>query len=109
MILPTKRRVAVEKLAADGYRHVQVLAGGFRRLESKKAARVERGAPIQLPSGRFEIDQAASVVEWMGSNLFNHHLGTVRLGFRQRSHKKRTTSRWPLEHRHDHPAMHGHS
>jgi polyisoprenoid-binding protein YceI/rhodanese-related sulfurtransferase len=71
--------VAVEKLAAAGYRHVQVLAGGLEGWKAK-GGEIERGAPIQLPSGRFEIDQAASVVEWMGSNLFNHHLGTVRLG-----------------------------
>jgi polyisoprenoid-binding protein YceI/rhodanese-related sulfurtransferase len=71
--------VAVEKLAAAGYRHVQVLAGGLEGWKAK-GGKVEGGAPIQLPSGRFEIDQAASVVEWMGSNRFNHHLGTVRLG-----------------------------
>jgi polyisoprenoid-binding protein YceI len=71
--------LAVEKLAAAGYLHVQISAGGLEGWKAK-GGKVERGAPIQLPSGRFEIDQAASVVEWMGRNLFNHHLGTVRLG-----------------------------
>jgi polyisoprenoid-binding protein YceI len=72
-------KVAVERLAAAGYRHVQILPGGLEGWKAK-GSKVERGAPIQLPSGRFEIDQAASIVEWMGSNLFNHHLGTVKLG-----------------------------
>src|SRR5258708_13870111 len=72
-------KVAVEKLAAAGYRHIQILPGGLEGWKAK-GGKAERGAPIQLPSGRFEIDQAASIVEWMGSNLFNHHLGTVKLG-----------------------------
>ncbi|HEX4200102.1 MAG TPA: YceI family protein [Chthoniobacterales bacterium] len=70
---------AVEKLAAAGYRQVQVLPGGLEGWKAK-GGKVEPGARIPLPEGRFEIDQAASVVEWMGRNLFNHHLGTVRLG-----------------------------
>ena len=72
-------RVAVEKLAAAGYRRVQVLPGGLEGWKAK-GGEVGRGAPIKLPSGRFEIDQAASVVEWMGTNLFNHHEGLVKLG-----------------------------
>jgi polyisoprenoid-binding protein YceI/rhodanese-related sulfurtransferase len=72
-------KVAVEKLATAGYRRVQVLAGGLEGWKAK-GGQIERGTPIQLPSGRFEIDQDASIVEWMGRNLFNHHSGTVELG-----------------------------
>ncbi len=102
-------KVAVEKLAAAGYRHIQILPGGLEGWKAK-GGKVERGAPIQLPSGRFEIDQAASIVEWMGSNLFNHHLGTVKLGSGSVLIKDgQSIGRWPLEHRHDQPPVHGHS
>jgi polyisoprenoid-binding protein YceI/rhodanese-related sulfurtransferase len=72
-------QVAVEKLAAAGYRNVQVLADG---LEGWKLSggEIERGVEVDLISGRYEVDTTMSVVEWMGRNLFNHHLGTVRLG-----------------------------
>jgi polyisoprenoid-binding protein YceI len=72
-------RVALTKLAAAGYTRVQALPGG---LEAWKASGgdIERGAATELPSGRFEVDQMASVVEWMGRNLFNRHLGTAELG-----------------------------
>jgi polyisoprenoid-binding protein YceI len=33
-----------------------------------------------LPSGQFEVEQSASLVEWTGRNLFNRHAGTVQLG-----------------------------
>ena len=72
-------KVAAEKLAAAGYRNVQVLPGGLEGWKAK-GSEVERRAPVQLPSGRFEIDRLASVVEWTGSNLFNYHLGKVELG-----------------------------
>jgi polyisoprenoid-binding protein YceI/rhodanese-related sulfurtransferase len=72
-------RVALTKLAAAGYTRVQALPGG---LEAWKASGgdIERGAATELPSGRFEVDQMASLVEWMGRNLFNRHLGTAELG-----------------------------
>jgi polyisoprenoid-binding protein YceI/rhodanese-related sulfurtransferase len=72
-------RVALTKLAAAGYTRVQALPGG---LEAWKASGgdIERGAATELPSGRFEVDQMASLVEWMGRNLFSRHLGTVELG-----------------------------
>src|ERR1700740_1636773 len=73
--------VAVKKLEAAGYRRVQVLPGG---LEGWKASGepIEQGAGAgsELVTGRYEIDQTASVVEWMGRNLFNRHAGTVQLG-----------------------------
>ena len=72
-------KVAVEKLATAGYRHVQVLPGGLEGWKTK-GGQVEPGTSIQLPSGRFEIDQVASVIEWKGRNLFNYHFGTVELG-----------------------------
>lgn len=72
-------RVALRKLADAGYRRVQAIPGG---LEGWKASggNIERGATTELPSGRFEVDQIASLVEWMGRNLFSRHLGTVELG-----------------------------
>ena len=72
-------KVAVEKLAAAGYRHVQVLAGG---LEGWKLSggEIERGVAVAPASGRYEVDTTMSMVEWMGRNLFNRHLGTVELG-----------------------------
>lgn len=70
--------VAVKKLAAAGYRHVQVLADG---LEGWKLSggEIERGVAVEAISGRYEVDTTMSVVEWMGRNLFNRHLGTVEL------------------------------
>jgi rhodanese-related sulfurtransferase len=71
--------VALTRLAAAGYGRVQALPGG---LEGWKAGggEIERGETIELPSGRFVVDQTASLGEWMGRNLYNRHLGTVRLG-----------------------------
>jgi rhodanese-related sulfurtransferase len=71
--------VALTRLAAAGYGRVQALPGG---LEGWKAGggKIERGAVIELPSGRSEVDQNASLAEWMGRNLYNRHRGTVRLG-----------------------------
>jgi polyisoprenoid-binding protein YceI len=73
--------VAVKKLEAAGYRSVQVLPGGLEGWKASGEA-IERGADANRESvtGRYEIDQAASVVEWMGRNLFNRHIGTVQLG-----------------------------
>jgi polyisoprenoid-binding protein YceI len=70
--------VAVKKLAAAGYRQVQVLPGG---LEAWKLSggEIERGVAVDPASGRYEVDTTMSVVEWMGRNLFNRHLGTVEL------------------------------
>ncbi|MFY9984363.1 MAG: YceI family protein [Chthoniobacterales bacterium] len=72
-------RVALTKLADAGYSRVQALPGG---LEGWKASGgdIVRGVATALPSGRFEVDQIASLVEWMGRNLFNRHLGTAELG-----------------------------
>jgi polyisoprenoid-binding protein YceI/rhodanese-related sulfurtransferase len=71
--------VALTKLGAAGYTRVQILPGG---LEGWKAGggKIEQSAAVELPSGRFEVDQTASLGEWMGRNLYNRHLGTVRLG-----------------------------
>lgn len=43
---------------------------------------IEQGtnAVSESVTARYEIDQAASVGEWMGRNLFNRHAGTVQLG-----------------------------
>jgi polyisoprenoid-binding protein YceI len=73
--------VAVKKLEAAGYRRVQVLPGGLEGWKARGEA-VEKGANTvsELVTARYEIDQAASVTEWMGRNLFNRHVGSVQLG-----------------------------
>ena len=73
--------VAVEKLHAAGYRRVQVLPGGLEGWKARGAA-IEKGANTvsELVTARYEIDQAASLAEWMGRNHFNRHVGTVQLG-----------------------------
>jgi polyisoprenoid-binding protein YceI len=72
-------RLALTKLGAAGYARVTALSGG---LEAWKfgGGKIEQSAAPELPSGQFEVDQSASLVEWMGRNLFNRHTGTVRLG-----------------------------
>jgi polyisoprenoid-binding protein YceI len=72
--------VAVKKLKAAGYR-VQVLPGGLEGSKTRGGV-MEKGADTVSESvtARYEIDQAASVAEWMGRNLFNRHAGTVQLG-----------------------------
>ncbi|MBV8279726.1 MAG: YceI family protein [Verrucomicrobia bacterium] len=71
--------VALTKLGAAGYVRVAALPGG---LEGWKASggKIEQRAAPELPSGQFEVDQEASLVEWTGRNLFNRHAGTVKLG-----------------------------
>jgi len=72
-------RVAVTRLGAAGYARVTALPGG---LEGWKASGgpIEQSAAPELPSGQFEVDQNASLIEWMGRNLFNRHRGTAQLG-----------------------------
>ena len=76
---PLEARVALTKLGTAGYARVTALPGG---LEGWKASggKIEQSAAPELPSGRFEVDQNASLVEWMGRNLFNRHTGTVQIG-----------------------------
>jgi rhodanese-related sulfurtransferase len=73
--------VAVKKLEAAGYRRVQVLPGGLEGWKARGEA-IDKGADTvsQSVTARYEVDQAASVAEWMGKNLFNRHAGTVQLG-----------------------------
>jgi polyisoprenoid-binding protein YceI len=73
--------VAMKKLEAAGYRRIQVLPGGLEGWKATGEA-IEQGADAVSESvtGRYEIDQAASLAEWMGNNLFNRHAGTVQLG-----------------------------
>lgn len=71
--------LAVEKLKAAGYGQIQVLSGGLEGWKLN-GGEIERGAAVEPVSGRYEIDTITSVVEWMGRNLFNRHVGTVELG-----------------------------
>jgi len=73
--------VAVKKLEAAGYQRVQVLPGGLEGWKAGgKAIAQAADTASESVSGRYEIDQALSVAEWMGRNLFNRHVGTVQLG-----------------------------
>jgi polyisoprenoid-binding protein YceI len=73
--------VAVKKLEAVGYRAVRVLAGGLEGWKARGEAIEKSAGPVSEPgTARYEIDQAASMVEWTGGNLFNRHTGTVQLG-----------------------------
>ncbi|MBV9276050.1 MAG: YceI family protein [Verrucomicrobia bacterium] len=73
--------LALKKLKAAGYQNVKVLAGGLEGWKASGKA-IEKGAATvsQSVAGRYEVDQAASVAEWVGRNLFNRHAGTVQLG-----------------------------
>lgn len=68
--------VALTKLGAAGYAQVTALPGG---LEGWKAGggKIEQSAAPELPSGQFEVDQKASLVEWMGRNLFNRRSSNI--------------------------------
>lgn len=73
--------LAAEKLAAAGYRRVEVLPGGLAGWKARGGA-LER-SEIQAEkarAGRYEINVTASFVRWMGRNLFNYHTGTLALG-----------------------------
>ena len=73
--------LALKKLKAAGYQNVKVLPGGLEGWKASGKA-IEKGAATvsQSVAGRYEVDQAASVAEWVGRNLFNRHAGTVQLG-----------------------------
>jgi rhodanese-related sulfurtransferase/polyisoprenoid-binding protein YceI len=72
--------VAAEKLQKAGYQSVRSLEGG---LSGWRAT----GAPVQYgpvekvheETGVFAFDTERSLVFWTGRNLFNHHIGTVRV------------------------------
>ena len=73
--------VAVEKLRRAGYREVRELAGGLAawrdagyELEAGEGAAI---AEMALKDGLYEVDSAASRLEWMGRNLNGRHYGTI--------------------------------
>lgn len=72
---------AEDKLEKAGYTNVCIFSGGISEWK-------QNGLPLEgtgsqtgsdTPSGMFEVDTETSVVRWTGRNLFNHHLGTVKL------------------------------
>ena len=71
--------VALTKLRAAGYVRVTALPGGLEGWTAS-GGKVEQNVVPELPSGQFEVDQEASLVEWMGRNLFSRHVGTAQLG-----------------------------
>jgi rhodanese-related sulfurtransferase len=75
-------RQAAERLRANGYNKVGVLAGGL-------VGWLAEGLPLigttiapaypSLQDGRYELDISASHLEWTGRNINNRHLGTIGL------------------------------
>ena len=72
-------RLALTKLGAAGYGRVTALPGGLQGWKAS-GCKIEQSAAAELPSGQFQVEQRASLVEWTGRNLFNRHAGTVQLG-----------------------------
>jgi polyisoprenoid-binding protein YceI len=69
---------AVERLAAAGYEKVLMLEGGLQGWSEAGYPTLGTLETLQaVPSGRFELDTARSIVRWTGRNLLNHHEGTA--------------------------------
>ena len=75
--------VAAEKLVCAGYTNVRELAGGIEAWESAGFPLETAGAKkIEEPvmgAGRYAINPTLSRLEWIGRNLNNRHVGTIRL------------------------------
>lgn len=75
--------VAAKKLVRAGYVDVRELAGGIEAWESAGFPLEPDGAKkIENPTleaGRYVLDPAVSRLEWIGRNLNNRHMGTLRL------------------------------
>ena len=69
---------ALSKLRNAGFKSARRLLGGIESW-------VEDGLPVDsspknpqpAPDGFFRLDAEQSIVRWTGSNLFNHHTGTI--------------------------------
>jgi len=73
---------AYAKLQQAGFKSVRCLSGGIESWINGDCP-IE-SAPVKPPvvkGGNFLIDPEQSIVRWTGSNLFNHHTGT--LGFKE--------------------------
>ncbi len=72
---------AAEKLVQAGYTNVRDFRGGLTEWLQHGLAVEGTGlvGDSIKPDGSFEVDVETSVVRWTGRNLFNHHLGTVKL------------------------------
>ena len=69
---------AVERLVAAGYEKVLMLEGGLQGWSEAGYPTLGTLESMQaVPSGRFELDPARSIVRWTGRNLLNHHEGTA--------------------------------
>ena len=70
---------ARDKLLAAGYRDVRILSGGLAGWLA--AGYPVEGVPSQpeptLQDGRYRLDPAASVLEWIGRNINNRHFGRI--------------------------------
>jgi len=74
--------LACQRLSEAGYRDVSLLQGGLDAWRSAGLP-VETGAAVslerKLQDGRFAVDTGKSVLEWIGRNLNNRHLGRIAL------------------------------
>jgi len=69
---------ALSKLQQAGFKSARRLLGGIESWVREGRA-IEAGAAKQpiAPDGVFLLDPEQSVARWTGSNLFNHHTGTI--------------------------------
>lgn len=75
-------RQAAERLQANGYSKVNILAGGLTGWLAEGMPLIGTATAPAYPlllDGRYELDIAASRLEWTGRNINNRHLGTIGL------------------------------
>lgn len=71
---------ALTKLHQAGLTGARRLTGGIEAwIQAGYAVEKSPAVPAPVLNGHYKIDIAQSLIRWTGSNLFNHHLGT--LGF----------------------------
>jgi polyisoprenoid-binding protein YceI len=69
---------ALSKLHQAGFKSARRLLGGIESwLREGRAVESAPANPPAARSGTFLLDPGQSVVRWTGSNLFNHHTGTM--------------------------------
>lgn len=73
-------RTAREKLERAGYRNVAILEGGLQAWQAaglEVESSVPAPPPASLRDGIYQIDTEKSVVEWIGRNINNRHIGRI--------------------------------